>query len=291
MLAHQDRSCESRLAPMVSDKEVAAYFDSKALVWHAMYTDSRKDVWGSIHQARQARVLSLADKLRLSKGTEVLEVGCGAGHTAVALARRGYNVQATDVAQNMIDRAKKNADAAGVADRVQFAMEDIYSLRFPSNAFGLVLSIGVIPWLSSPELAVMELSRVIKSGGYLFFTADNRWRLAHLFDPAVSPALGPAKRFFRKFVYGENHSAPESSSVQSHLHSLREIDALLARAGLDRVHLETVGFGPFTLFHRKVLPDRLGVTIHRALQRLSDMRVPLLQLVGAQFVILARKRG
>lgn len=276
---------------MVSDKEVAAYFDSKALVWHAMYTDSRKDVWGSIHQARQARFLSLADKLRLAKGTEVLEVGCGAGHTAVALAQRGYNVQATDVAQNMIDRAQKNADAAGVADRVQFAMEDIYSLRFPPNAFGLVLSIGVIPWLSSPELAIKELSRVIKPGGYLFFTADNRWRLAHLCDPAVSPASGLAKRFFRKFVYGDNHSAPQSCSIQSHLHSLREIDALLARAGLERVHLETIGFGPFTLFRRKVLPDRLGVAIHRALQRLLDMRVPLLQLVGAQFLILAKKRG
>ena len=276
---------------ITNDKEVAAYFNSKALVWHAMYTHTRKDVWASIHQTRLARFLSLADKLHLPQGTQVLEVGCGAGHTAVALAQRFHNVQATDVAQNMIELAQKNADAAGVADRVHIAMEDIYNLRFPSNTFGLVLSIGVIPWLSFPGLAIEELGRVIKPGGYLLFTADNRWRLAHLLDPAVSPAFGPAKKLFKRIFSRPNHSALEPSGIESHLHSLREVDALLAQPGLERVRHETVGFGPFTFFHRRVLPERLGVAINRGLQGLLDMRVPFLQLTGAQFLILARKRG
>jgi ubiquinone/menaquinone biosynthesis C-methylase UbiE len=286
-----EKSCEVNLPAITNDKKVAAYFDSKAVVWHAMYSQARKDVWGDIHQTRLARFLSLADKLRLPQGTKALDVGCGAGHAAVALANRSYIVQATDVAQNMIDLAQKNADSAGLADRVQIALGDIYNLNFPSHAFGLVLSIGVIPWLSSPGPAIQELGRVLKPGGYLFCTADNRWRLAHLLDPAISPAFGPAKKLFKTISSRPNHSAPEPSTVTSHLHSLRELDAFFAHAGLERVHFETLGFGPFTLLRRKVLPDRLGVAVNRALQSLTDMRVPMFRLTGAQFLILARKRG
>jgi len=68
------------------------------------------------------------------------------------------------------------------------------------------------------------------------------------------------------------------------------VDAFLNQAGLDREHSETLGFGPFTLFYRKILSNNMEVALNRGLQRLADMRWPLFRSTGAQFLVLAKKR-
>src|SRR5260370_39812550 len=75
----------------------------------------------------------------------------------------------------------------------------------------MVLGIGVIPLLDSPERAVAELARVIKPGGYLVMTADNRRRLDVLLDPLKSPAFSPARKLFKsvfRVSYWGWHPAP-----------------------------------------------------------------------------------
>jgi hypothetical protein len=70
--------------------------------------------------------------------------------------------------------------------------------------------------------------------------------------------------------------------------SINEFDQLIRRAGLEPVASSTFGFGPFTLFRRKLLPKRLALLIDSWLQRLADKGVPGLRSVGAQNVVLAR---
>ncbi len=285
-------ACEEKLLdkpmPTRTDNQVAAYFATNALTWHNMYT--RNDLWGDIHQRRLASFLSWVDRLNLPQDTPVADIGCGAGMATVALAQRGYFVESTDVAAAMIELARENAAAAAVQSRVNAKVGDIYHLDFPTAAFGLVLSIGVIPWLSSPREAVAELGRIVKPGGYLLFTADNRSRLSHLLDPATSPALSLVRRGLKKIVRASESAAPSQESVRSYRHSIKEVDAFLNQAGLDRVHYETLGFGPFTFFYRKILSNNMEVALNRGLQRLADMRWPLFRSTGAQFLVLAKKR-
>lgn len=61
---------------------------------------------------------------------EVLDVACGTGHHAIALAREGYTVTATDISPAMVAQAQANAHAAGV--EVQF-----HNLGFGDLAEGL----------------------------------------------------------------------------------------------------------------------------------------------------------
>ncbi|MBZ5700338.1 MAG: methyltransferase domain-containing protein [Acidobacteriia bacterium] len=250
----------------------------------------RQDLWGEIHQQRLARFLAWIDKLKLPTDRQVLEVGCGAGLATVALAKRGYFVEAVDAAAPMIELARQNAAEAGVGSRVNANLGDVYHLAFSDEAFGLVLSIGVIPWLQSPAQAITELARVLKPGGYLLLTADNRWRLALLLDPVTSPFLAWTRQTLKKILGIASQPAPMANVVRSYQHSLSEVDAFFAGAGLERVRTETLGFGPFTFFYRKVLPEWLGVAVHRVLQRFVDMRCPVLRSTGAQFLVLARKR-
>jgi hypothetical protein len=72
-------------------------------------------------------------------------------------------------------------------------------------------------------------------------------------------------------------------------HSLAEFDRIVAAAGLERVTGMTFGYGPFSLFGRTVLPDKLGVEANRLLQRLADRGVPVLRRTGAQYLVVARR--
>ena len=83
--------------------------------------------------------------------------------------------------------------------------------------------------------------------------------------------------------------AVDNSAALQLPHSIAEIDGFLSRAGMERSRLISFGFGPFTFAYRKVLPEWLGVRVHKLLQHLADLGVPGICSVGAQFLILAQK--
>lgn len=57
----------------------------------------------------------LVEELRLPEGSSILDVGCGTGRHAVALAERGYRVTGVDISRGMLAEAAKAAAEAGVA--------------------------------------------------------------------------------------------------------------------------------------------------------------------------------
>lgn len=276
-------------ATTTAENPVAAYFGENARTWNAMYT--RQDLWGAIHQQRLARFLAFVDRLGLSPDTPVADIGCGAGLATIALAERGFSVEATDVAAAMIDIARQNATLASVQDRVRASVGDIYNLNFASDTFGLILSIGVIPWLQSPAEAISELGRILKKGGYLLFTADNLYRLGPLLDPATSPLLERARRSVKKLRGSSGSEGSSQDDVRSYRHSLAEVDAFLADANLERIHSETLGFGPFTFFYRKMIPTSWEVPLNSWLQGWADKGWPMFRHTGSQFLVLAKKRS
>ncbi|WP_067185173.1 class I SAM-dependent methyltransferase [Microtetraspora niveoalba] len=66
-----------------------------------------------------------------------LDLGCGEGADAVWLARQGWHVTAVDISQVALDRGAAHAEAAGVADLVDWQRHDL-SESFPSGVFDLV---------------------------------------------------------------------------------------------------------------------------------------------------------
>ena len=74
-----------------------------------------------------------------------------------------------------------------------------------------------------------------------------------------------------------------------HMVTPRVFDRMLSAAGLSAVRRQTFGFGPFTFLGREVLPDRLGVELHRRLERRAERGGRLLRYQGHQYIVLARK--
>lgn len=263
---------------------VDTYFDTTSSFWDDLYEGN--NLYSIIHQHRRALALHWVDQLGLRPGARVLEVGCGAGLTAVALARRGFQVDATDSSDLMIEVARGHREEAGLTKLVTLRKSDVHDLAYDADVFDLVIGLGVIPWLHSPRMALQEMSRTLKRGGYLIVNADNAARLSNLLDPLDNPALAPAKRFVNARL---PRRLPNDAAPPVVMHSLRAFDEVLDSVGLTKQLASTYGFGPITLFRRRVLPEAVGVRLHRWLQTRADRRVWLIRSIGAQYLVLARK--
>jgi ubiquinone/menaquinone biosynthesis C-methylase UbiE len=268
-------------------EQVNAYFKSQASFWKDIYVSS--DVYAQIHQDRHAAALAWVDSLTLAPRSQVLEIGCGAGFMAVALAQRGLRVRAIDSTEAMIEQARRNAEEAWATDLLSVDIGDVYSLAFDDGSFDLVIALGVIPWLEQPELAIHEMARVMKQGGYIAFTADNRARLNVLLDPWLNPALAPLKRGVKIALHRVGLRRLSSKDAGATSHSRRFIDKALMHEGLAKTKSMTLGFGPFTLFRRTVIPESLGIRLHHCLQYLANRGIFGFRTTGAHYLVLARK--
>jgi SAM-dependent methyltransferase len=258
-------------------RQVDRWFATHAGDWRDIY--ARSDIWAVIHQQRLALALQWAAGLGLRPGAPVLDVGCGTGLAATALARQGLHVSAVDSVMAMLELTRQH----GGSCHLDVARSDVHALPFSSDAFALVVALGVLPWLHSPGRALQEMARVTRPGGYVIANVDNYWRLTDLLDPRLNPLLQRPRAALRRALLGPRPGVRDKS------HSRREFDALLASVGLQRQASACFGFGPFTLLGRHVLPRRLGLRLHQRLQAAAERGAPVLRATGATYMVLARK--
>src|SRR6266516_1906587 len=112
--------------PVQKQEIVNAYFRSQSMEWKEIYT--RRDVQAETIRDRHAAVLDWIDTLALELGSKVLEIGCGAGFMAIALAQRGFRVHAIDSVESMVEQAHLNAMQCGVTDLLSLDIGDFYTL-------------------------------------------------------------------------------------------------------------------------------------------------------------------
>ena len=271
-------------------EKVNAYFQSQTSFWKDIYGSG--GVFAAIYRDRHAAALNWVDSLALAPGSRVLEVGCGAGFLSIALAQRGLRVHAIDPVETMVEQARRHAAEAGVADSLCLDVGDVYALGFEDESFDLVIALGVIPWLEQPELAIQEMARVTRPGGYIILTADNRARLNLFLDPWLNPALAPLKQRVKHAFerVGLRRRSPDKTEAILHdFHDCRFIDEALARAELVKTRGITLGFGPFSLFRHEFRLEPFATTLHHRLQRLADWNVPGFRSTGAHYLVMARK--
>jgi ubiquinone/menaquinone biosynthesis C-methylase UbiE len=261
-------------------ENVNTHFDAAAGYWDEIYRDG--DLQSVIYQRRQAAVLDFVAQATTTPDARVLEIGCGAGHLTAQLAARYGRVDAVDSSAAMVELAARQAQQAGLGERVSVAQADVHALPFASGEFDLVVAVGVIPWLHSPADAVAEMARVLRAGGQLVLTADNGARLSSFTDPRGLLALTPLRR-----AYHAMRNNP--GQAVSHLHFPRAVNRFVERAGLRVVAHRTIGFGPLSLVGRPLLTDAAAVRLSDRLQALADAGVPGLRGTGWHYLLRAVK--
>ncbi|WP_051898925.1 class I SAM-dependent methyltransferase [Sciscionella sediminilitoris] len=120
----------------------------------------------------------LLDRLELRGDEQILDAGCGRGMVLIAAAKRvpegkvtGVDLWRTkDQSGNAESATMANAEAEGVADRVELRTADLRELPWKKARFDVVLSAAVFHNLKGAEerkAAVTEAARVLKPGGKL----------------------------------------------------------------------------------------------------------------------------
>ncbi|MDD4981103.1 MAG: class I SAM-dependent methyltransferase [Candidatus Omnitrophica bacterium] len=96
---------------------------------------------------------------------EILEIGTGKGHFALALAKRGYSFISIDVSRQEQEIAMLNLRYLGLENRVNFRIGDAARLDFPDGSFDAIFLINVLHHLESPLLVLDEIIRLLRPGG------------------------------------------------------------------------------------------------------------------------------
>ena len=96
-------------------------------------------------------------------GTKVLDVACGAGQTALPMARKGIQVTGLDLASNLVKEARKQAQAEGL--KVQFDEGDAEELPYDDASFDVVFSLIGAMFAPQPHKVAAEFARVCRPGG------------------------------------------------------------------------------------------------------------------------------
>ncbi len=152
-----------------------AAFDGLAPVYDARYSAAQNGVMGWLRRENLALLRAL-----FPPGSTLLEIGCGTGEEAVALAGMGHTVWATDLSPRMAAQTAARALAAGVGHRVHplvVAAGDLQALDAPGKFDGAWASFGALN--CEPRLQAWRdaLADLLRPGAPLICSVLNRWCL------------------------------------------------------------------------------------------------------------------
>lgn len=107
---------------------------------------------------------ALVEAATLTGAEQVLDMGCGAGHTALAVAPLAANVVAVDLTPQMLGVAEALAAERGVTN-ITFRLADVSALPFENERFDVVTCRFSAHHYANPAKAVQEAARVLRPGG------------------------------------------------------------------------------------------------------------------------------
>ena len=270
------------------EEDISDWSRAGAVYWQEVYEDP--GITGAVYRLRQQRVLEAFDALSVPPAARVLELGPGAGGVTLELARRGYHVVCIDPAEPMLQTTHARARGQGLGDLVETHVGDAHALPFADASFAAVVAAGVLPWLERPAVALAEIRRTLVPGGHAVLTSDNRARLSFVLDPRLNPlAVDVAKRVDGLLVRRLGTRSRRRPEFLPQRYTNGGVDRMLAAAGLVKRAGSSIGFGPFSLLRRPVLPAGWAVPVHARLQQFADAGVPGLRGAGAYYVVVAER--
>ncbi|HEY0755500.1 MAG TPA: class I SAM-dependent methyltransferase [Ktedonobacteraceae bacterium] len=176
----------------------------------------------------------LSEQPDLTRFHSILDVGCGTGGWLIELAKTLPDSKiliGVDASLTLIEYARTQAEAAQVADRVEFHVADaLRMLEFPDHFFDLVNHRAAASWLRTwdwPKL-LQEYLRVCRDGGIVRITESESMATTN------SPALSRLSKLFVQAFYQAGHLfTPTREGITG------ELAHLLQQHGLQQVQTKT----------------------------------------------------
>jgi SAM-dependent methyltransferase len=144
--------------------QVRQLFDDKAAAWPSKYAQD-----GPL--AGRLTRLTSAVAYHVPTGGNVLDLGCGTGQIASAIAATGIRTTGCDISPEMLHRAVA-ADPSGTVDWVQLD-PGWQVLPFAPETFNAVVASSVLEYVDDPVAVLRECRRVLRPGGVVLCTVPD----------------------------------------------------------------------------------------------------------------------
>ncbi len=169
-----------------------------------------------------------------------LDVGCGGGMAAEAMARRGADVTAIDASESMINIAKSHAIESELS--IKYLTTHAEQLIEKSDIqFDIVTCFEMIEHVPLPHQTLTALSRLVRPGGWMILSTINRTFKAYLGAVLVA-------EYFLNWV-------PKGTHDYSRFLKPSDIAGSLRPAGLDIEYIEGVVYQPFYKQFKRTADD------------------------------------
>ena len=147
---------------------MAEFYDQLSSLYHLVYQD-----WDQAIQSQAGQLASIIENLWGSETKSILDVSCGIGTQAIGLAKLGFQVTASDLSSQEVERARQEASRRGVS--IDFSVCDMRKIcDRHHHQFDIVISCdNSIPHLLTDEdilLALRQMYACTRPGGGCILT-------------------------------------------------------------------------------------------------------------------------
>ena len=155
---------------------------------------------------------AVVQRLGVTPGIKVLDVGCGDGTTAIPEAKRGAEVLGVDIATNLVDAGNRRAQAMGLKN-VRFQEGDACDLAgVPDQSFDLVVSLFGAMFAPKPMDVAKAMVRVTKPGGRIVmgnWIPNDPTLVAQILKISSAYSLPPPEGFVSPMRWGVDQDVTE----------------------------------------------------------------------------------
>ena len=131
--------------------------------------------------------------------TSVLDMPSGTGAMSIPLLNRTGKLTLIDISANMLAIAKENIPAE-YEEKTETINADFFTLSLPENSYDLIICLGLLAHVNSPEQLLNKLSSLLKPGGMLVIQNTNS---RHFYSHLIRLYLG-LKNIIHKQSYRLN---------------------------------------------------------------------------------------
>ena len=245
--------------------EVAEHFEQAHRTWDEVYQDGQPG--GYLLRTRLRRAMELVQRHAAGPG-RALDLGCGCGPASVELAKMGHEVVGLDLSPTMVERARRQAARAGLADRCRFQCADVAATDLPAHWFDVIVALGFIEYFDEPRAMLQRIRQWLCPEGIVILQTSNRLRLTHLLK-------GKARRRVQR----------NGAGLWSRQYSPGEIAAEARACGLKRVDYRGHSIGPLKIGGVFLPGYRGAVWLERRLDEIANLPAcRVLGCLGTSFV-------
>jgi 2-polyprenyl-3-methyl-5-hydroxy-6-metoxy-1,4-benzoquinol methylase len=197
---------------------------------------------------------------RPGASTGFLDAGCGIGAHASRLARRGFAVEAVDVSDAILERARANLAAQGLFERVTVRQASLLALPYDSESFDGVLCWGVLMHVPNVRAAISELARVTRIGGTVVINEINASAPEPRLMRILFPRIARSGVRIERTDAGFEHWAMTAEGMIMWRHA--DIGWLVDEAGRNGLSLRRRLPGQFSELYAEMPVKRLADAVH-----------------------------